>query len=911
MNKMQYLKDYKPSLWKIPFIKLDFLIRTKNVAVTSKFEIQKKDKSVTKIDLDGINLQLISLKVDGKKASAKNYKVDEDGLHIFGLKKKKHQLTIKHTTSVYQKTEPMGLYSFNGIICSQCEPEGFRRITYFIDKPEIQSKFQCKIRASKKKYPHLLSNGKLIQKKTTKDTHWVLWEDSIPKSCYLFALVAGKFYQQNAEYKSKKKKTTKIEMFVPQKYKDYCDYALSSLKNAMHFDEEVYKLEYDLDVYRIVGVENFNLGAMENKGLNIFNMLCILTSPEITTDEEYIEIDNIIAHEYFHNWTGNRVGIQNWFNLALKEGLTVFRDQEYSAYHFSKTFQRIKDVRKLKIQQMEENKGQLAHPVLLESYLNADNSYSPSVYLKGAEIFRMLISVVGKISFNSGFQKFIKEYDQKTATLDQFIACMEKTNNKKLDQFKRWYTKVEIPQIKVLEHYNFEQETYTLIFLQIDSQAVQKNKKYDWNIFLKPLNSRNFAKPAIKEDDNITAYQLQQFPLAKEPVHIPLEIAFLDKNSSEMLFVDLLKNKQVKLLQLKKSYQRFSFYNITQKPLPSFNRNFTAPVEIDFPYSGNELSVIANAETNVYLRWEASNKIFTKTVCEQIERYLEDKVLFLSDELVINFQKNITSSVLELPFIYHILQLPQEKELLIRLKLKNPDAIHFVRNYIVTALAQNLESNFISLYEQNEPQFQFSLEKAEMFKRMIFNTSLYYIARTDTGLHFVCKHYQTSKCFSNTMGALKAINDLDCRQREESFKDSFKKWKTNEILLCKWFSLQATSSRLKTLDKMEELLGSNFFSLRKTNLVHALLVSFAFNNPYCFHHISGRGYSLITKYIIKLDELNPPVASRLASAFSQSGSFSSIRQEKIQASLEQILAKKKLSSNLSEVTQKIFKNNGR
>ena len=602
------------------------------------------------------------------------------------------------------------------------------------------------------------------------------------------------------------------------------------------------------------------------------------------------------------------MGIQNWFNLALKEGLTVFRDQEYSAYHFSKTFQRIKDVRRLKIQQIEEKKGQLSQPVLLESYLTADNSYSPSIF-KGAEIFRMLISVVGKPSFNSGFQKFIQEYDQKTATLDQFMYSMEKSTNKKLEQFKRWYTKGEIPKIKVLEHYNFEQEIYTLIFLQIDSQKVQKNKKYDWSIFLNPLNSRNFAEPGTKEDDNITASQLQQFPLAKEPLHIPLEIAFLDKNNSEMLFVDLLKNKQVKLLQLKQSYQQFSFYSITQKPLPSFNRNFTAPIEIDFTYSVNELSVIASTETNVYSRWEASNKIFIETVREQIERYLDDKVLFLSDELVINFQKNITSSVLELPFIYHILQLPQEKELLTMLNLKDPDAIHFVRNYIVTALAKNLENNFLSLYEQNEPQFKFSLEKTEMFKRMILNTSLYYIARTDAGLNFICKHYQASKCFSNTVGALKALNDLDCPQREELFKDSFKKWKTNDILLCKWLSLQATSSRLKTLDKMKELLDSNFFSLKKTNLVHALLLSFAFNNPYCFHHISGRGYSLITQYILKLDELNPLVASRLAAAFSQSGSFISIRKEKIQESLEQILAKK-ISSNLLEVAKKIFNNNG-
>ena len=806
----------------------------------------------------------------------------------------------------------MGLYSFNGVIYSQCEPEGFRKITYFIDRPEIQSKFQCKIRASKKKYPYLLSNGNLIQKKTAQDTHWALWEDKIPKSCYLFALVAGKFHYQESEYINKKKKVTKIEMFVPLKYKNYCDYAINCLKQAMQFDEEVFKLEYDLDTYKIVGVENFNLGAMENKGLNIFNMLYLLTSPEITTDEEYIEIDNIIAHEYFHNWTGNRIGIQNWFNLALKEGLTVFRDQEYSAYRFSKSFQRIKDVRKYKNQQMEENRGQLAHSVLLESYLNVDNSYSPSVYLKGAEIFRMLIAIVGKPLFNGGFQKFIKEFDQKTATLDQFIDSMEKSTNKKLEQFKRWYTKIEIPQIKVIDYYNFEQETYTLFFFQIDPKLVQENKKYDWNIFLNQVKKKKFIDLKNKESESITDHQLQEFPLVKEPLHIPMEIAFLDRNSLEMLFVDSRKNKQTKVLQLKNAYQQFSFYDVFQKPLPSFNRNFTAPVEIDFSYSSNDFSVIANTETDLYSRWEASNEIFVEIVSQQIDRYLEDKVLFLSDELIINFQKNITSSILEQPFIYHILQLPREKEILNRLKIKNPDAVHFVRNYIVNAIAQRLENNFYTLYQQNELQFDFSLEKTEMFKRMIRNTALYFIARTSTsktnkGIDFVCEHYQESKCLSDEMGALRAINDLDSPKREELVKDAFKKYKKNEILLCKWFSLQATSARLKTLDKMEELVKNANFNLKKTNLVYALLVPFAFNNPYCFHHISGRGYSFITKYIIKLDNINPPLASRLVVAFFQSDSFSAIRRNKIQESLEQILAKKKLSSNLLEVTQKFFK----
>ena len=654
INKIQYIKDYQPSLWQIPSAKLDFLIKTKNIVVTSKLEIRKEDKNITQINLDGENLQFMSLKIDGKKASNKNYQVDKNGLQIFGLKKKKHLLTIKNTTLVYQKTEPMGLYSFNGVIYSQCEPEGFRKITYFIDKPEIQTKFQCKIRASKKKYPYLLSNGNLIQKKTTKDTHWALWEDNIPKSCYLFALVAGRFHYQASEYTNKKNKVTKIEMFVPLKYKNYCDYAIDSLKQAMQFDEEVFKLEYDLDTYKIVGVENFNLGAMENKGLNIFNILYLLTSPEITTDEEYIEIDNIIAHEYFHNWTGNRIGIQNWFNLALKEGLTVFRDQEYSAFRFSKIFQRIKDVRRYKNQQIEENKGQLLHPVLLESYLNADNSYSPSVYLKGAEIFRMLIAIVGKPLFNSGFQKFIKEFDQKTATLDQFMYSMEKSTNKKLEQFKRWYTKIEIPQLKILDYYNFEQEIYTLFFFQIDPKLVQENQKYDWNIFINQVKKKKLIELEGKESESIIIQQLHKFPLAKEPLHIPMEIAFLDRNSSEMLPVDFGKNKYSKILQLKKSYQQFNFYDVFHKPLPSFNRNFTAPVEIDFSYSNNDLSVIANTETDWYSRWAASNDIFIEAIRLQIDRYLEDKVLFLSDELVINFQKNITSSILEQPFIYHV-----------------------------------------------------------------------------------------------------------------------------------------------------------------------------------------------------------------------------------------------------------------
>lgn len=908
IKKIKNLKDYKVSSWKINHLDLDFTITESVIKVISKFTCNKRDKTINSLELDGENLKLLSLEIDDKVTSPKNYKLEKEKLIIHNLPNSSYRFKIKNEIAIKKNKSLTCVCYTKNTIYTRCEPEGFREITYFIDKPENFVTFTSKITAPKE-FIHLLSNGELVKKGIKKNQHWVIWEDLIPKPCYLFSLVIGNFHSQEVKYVSKKGKDIKIEIFVSHKFKDYCDIALDSIKQAMQYDDEVFGLKYDYNLYQMVVLEGCDLKPVVSKGLSILNIL-YLTNYKIFIDEEYIKINNTIANIYFQNLVGSRFGIENWFNLSLKEGLCTFREQEYSAARFTDIFQRISDVRKYKTTQILESKGKLSRPVLLYSYMEIRNYYNSSVYLKAAEIIRMLSIILGKNNFQEILQKFIKKYDKKPTTIKNFLEVVQSYTKKNLNHFSNWYTTSQNPKLKILDYYNYYQKTYRLFVFQIDENEMKAGKEYNWDYFVNRFKDKKYKYlPLIntKEEKNISSSVLETYPLVKEPFYIPLEITFIDKSGGGLIYVDLEKGKKTKVLKLNTPYQEFLFNDISQKPLPSFNRGFSAPIEIDYDYSLNDLSILSYREENFTSRWQASFEVFIRIIKTQIFRYLDDKVLYTEDEFVTSLQKNITSPSLKKDFIYHILNLPTEMEIFNQIEIKSPESIHYVRSYLAESIAKKLEKNFISLYQQNELDFEFSLEKNEISKRLIRNKCLYYIARTENGMDLVMNNYTDNKRVCNYIGSLEAVNDLDCPEREKLMQMAYKKWKYNKILMNKWFVLQAQSARDNTLDYLEEIVTKHpEFSFHKNYLVSNLFETFAFQNSYCFHHISGRGYDFLTNNILKIDELNPQITARLVSAFDNYKQLNIIRREAIENCLNKILAKKKISTNLFEVTNKIL-----
>ncbi len=869
MNKVNpttiFLKDYQAPDFVVETIDLEFELGEEFTLVKSRLAIHANSPSTFKksssLVLQGEELELKAVILDGKPLTVKQYKVTPECLTISNVSEK-FVLEVHTVIKPQKNTALSGLYKSSGNFCTQCEAEGFRRITYFLDRPDVMSRYTTTIIADQKRYPVLLSNGNLVGSgKLDENRHWARWEDPYKKPSYLFALVAGdlEFIEDFFETKSGKRVT--IRIYVEKGNRDKSYHAMQAVKKAMRWDEEKFGREYDLDIYMIVAVSDFNMGAMENKGLNIFNTKYILAQPETATDQDYIHVEAVIAHEYFHNWTGNRITCRDWFQLSLKEGLTVFRDQSFTADTTSKTVARIQDVNALRIAQFPEDAGPLAHPVRPESYIEINNFYTATVYEKGAEVIRMIQTILGEELFRKGMDLYFERHDGQAVTTEEFVKAMEDASGNDLTQFRLWYSQAGTPVLKISDQYDAAKKIYTLDIKQIiPDTPEQKNKK---------------------------------------AMHIPIKMGLLDSAGHELVN---------DMLQVRLPHETFRFENIAEHPIPSLLRNFSAPVKIEYDYSDTSLRMLFKHDANLFNRWEAGQKYSINLIMRAIKNYQNGKKLEMPDDFVDAFIYAF-QTVEDKLLLAEMLTLPSEKYLAEQMTIIDVDAIHAVREFFIMELATQLKNLLITVYQKNNRKIPYQFDMKEVGQRQIKNLCLSYLMNLkDVEIHETYGMQQfTDSLNSNmtdTIAALRGLTNINGLQRETALKDFYKKWQNDALVLDKWFALQATSKLPKTLGQVKKLAQHSAFDIKNPNKVYALIGSFCNQNPIQFHAANGEGYEFLTDTVLQLNALNPQIAARMISPLTNWKRYDSGRQKLMKKNLESVLQHKKLSKDVYELASK-------
>ncbi len=848
---------------------LKFQLFEHRTVVTTKGKYRKNPASNEKnpqLVLMGEHLELLTVSVDGIKLNDSEYQVDDKSLR---LDKLPEEFTLEIVTVIYpsNNTSLEGLYRSSGNFCTQCEPEGFRKITYYPDRPDVLTRFTTRIEADRIACPVMLSNGNLIEEGGLEDNrHFVIWNDPFPKPCYLFALVAGQLVSIEDEFVTQSGRIIDLKIFVEERNRNKCDHAMLSLKKAMRWDEEVFGLEYDLDNFMIVAVDDFNMGAMENKGLNIFNSKYVLSTPESATDQDYLGIEGVIGHEYFHNWTGNRVTCRDWFQLSLKEGLTVFRDQEFSADMNSRSVKRIEDVRILRNFQFKEDAGPMAHPVRPDSYQEINNFYTTTVYNKGAEVIRMMHTFLGPQLFRKGIDLYFARHDGKAVTCDDFAAAMSEASGTDLEQFKNWYGQAGTP------------------VLQVKGVWVEEDTEY-----------RLLIRQSCPDTPGQTA---------KKPFHMPITVGLLGADGR-----DLLSSPQGSaVLQLCEKEQLFTFQNIKEKPALSFLRDFSSPVRVENFQSREELSRLIRADSNLFNRWDSSIRLASATILEVAEQ-LQNKQTSSIEELYLGAVSDSLRGKVEDPALLALsLQLPPETTLAQELDIVDPDALHCARQLVKRELAERNKEQFIAIYHSNKESGAYAVTPEAIGKRSLKNIALAYLMSLDPlpmEIQNLCyEQYQRSTNMTDAIAALSNLVNIDNEVKDNALGDFYKKWVNDPLVLDKWFTLQAMSNLENTLYKVKLLTNNASFSISNPNKVRALVGVFCSSNHVRFHDKSGAGYRFLADNIIELNSINPQIAARLVSPLINWRRYDSKRQQQMQQELDRILEIKNLSNNVYEIVSK-------
>ncbi|WP_457575757.1 aminopeptidase N [Desulfomarina sp.] len=868
-----FRKDYKAPEYSIEEISLNFELYNDKTRVTAKSSIRRKKKgNPCPLILNGEDLQLISVKINGQALSSSEYNLDDTSLTVLTPPA---VFELETVTEIYpQENKALeGLYQSGPIFCSQCEAEGFRKITYYLDRPDILAVFTTRIEADIEKCPVMLSNGNLIDKGSVEgNRHFVVWKDPFPKPCYLFALVAGRLSFVRDKFITRSGRTVDLEIYVEEKNLHKCGHAMASLKKAMEWDEKTYGLEYDLDTYMIVAVDDFNMGAMENKGLNIFNSKYVLSSPETATDEDYIGVEGVIAHEYFHNWTGNRVTCRDWFQLSLKEGLTVFRDQTFSAEMNSPTVQRIKDVQILRNFQFREDSGPMAHPVRPETYEEINNFYTVTVYNKGAEVVRMVETLLGREGFRKGMNLYFKRHDGQAVTCDDFIAAMADATGTDLEQFKNWYCQAGTPVIEVTSHWEADSGEFHLTVSQNCPDT-----------------------PGQKGKD-------------KKPFHIPLALGLLAEDGRDLLGKN---GRGTDILHFKKKKQTFSFSGIAAKPVVSFLRDFSAPVDVKTFQQDEELAFLMKFDSNLYNRWESATRLATSTILDIVKKLQKGSSIQFNElffEAVFHSITEKTEKTADPALLALALELPPETALALQLENVDPDLLFQARTMIKRELAARFQNEFLQLYKDNKEDDQYSISPGSMGKRRLKNCALSYLMSLDpmeeSSLQLCVDQFTTSENMTDTIAALRSISHHPGTIRDSLFSDFYRKWEHDSLVMDKWFSMQAISSHEECLSTVKHLLNNKLFSMENPNKVRALIGAFSSGNHVRFHALDGEGYSFLADMIIQLDNINPQIAARLVSPLTTWRRYEKRRQALMRKELERIAKKPDLSPDVSEIVNK-------
>ncbi|MBW1637086.1 MAG: aminopeptidase N [Deltaproteobacteria bacterium] len=865
-----FRKNYTPPPYFVETIDLNFELYEEmtRVTATSVLSRNRTDTgSQAHLILSGEKLHLVSVKVDQQLISSDQYSVDDETLMIYDPPS---SFTLEIVTEIQpaENSSLEGLYLSSDIYCTQCEPEGFRKITYYLDRPDILAKFSVRVEGDRESCPVMLSNGNCIEKGNLKaNRHYAVWQDPFPKPCYLFALVAGKLNFIEDLFISKTGRKINLQIYVEEQNRTKCAHAMRSLKKAMKWDEDVFGLEYDLDIYMIVAVDDFNMGAMENKGLNIFNSKYVLSTPETATDEDYTGIEAVIGHEYFHNWTGNRVTCRDWFQLSLKEGLTVFRDQEFSSDMNSRAVERIKNVRILKNFQFREDSGPMAHPIRPESYQEINNFYTVTVYNKGAEVIRMMHTILGADRFRRGMDLYLERHDGQAATCDDFVASMSDASGEDLSKFSYWYSQAGTPLIKVRGEWDAQLNQYRLTLSQS-------------------------CPPTPGQTE-------------KEPFHLPIAVGLIGEDGKDLLTTV---KGGTKILHLKKKEQDFTFDNIDSQPVISFLREFSAPVKVDPFHSLEELTFLMKHDSDRFNRWNAAMQLTILTVLDIVGMVSKGKKPEFNDLYFNGVFHSLTSPVDDASLLALTLQLPAETTLALEMATIDPNALHKGRQLVKKELVKRYKNEFMQLYHSNRTTGNYQITPEGMGKRSLKNTALSYLMSleplTDDILQLCTDQYREADNMTDTIGALRCVADLDDTIRREFFDDFYSKWQRDTLVMDKWFSLQAASSHKNTLAHVRKLTESSLFSLENPNKVRSLIGTFSGINHVRFHDISGAGYLFLSDIIIKLNNINPQIAARLVTPLINWKRYDTKRGDLMREQLDRIAAVDGISKDVAEIVEK-------
>ena len=873
------LADYRPPEFLIDTVYLDIALAPTKTRVASRLTIRRNPASQASnkapLKLDGEILKLESVALDGKKLKPSSYRISETGLTIPAPPKEPFTLEIVTTINPKANTALQGIYLSRGVYCSQCEAQGFRRITYFLDRPDVLAKYTVRLEADVKTAPVLLANGNPIERGTLPggERHYAVWEDPHPKPSYLFAVVGGDLSSIASTFTTQSGREVDLRIYVEHGKEARAHWAMESLKRAMRWDETRFGREYDLDVFNIVAVSDFNMGAMENKGLNIFNDRLILASPETATDSNYESIESVVAHEYFHNWTGNRITCRDWFQLCLKEGLTVFRDQEFSADQRSATVQRIADVRQLKALQFPEDQGPLAHPVRPESYVEINNFYTPTVYEKGAEVVRMIETILGREKFREGMDLYFDRHDGQAVTIEDFIACFADVSGQDFTQFRRWYTQAGTPELVCKLSYDRRKKSAELAVHQVLKASPGKEKK--------------------------------------EPYFIPISMALLGENGKEM---DLEVEGGVKIrdgvMAVTERTTNFKFKGVSSRPVPSLLRGFSAPVAITMPMTDQDLAFLMHHDSDLFNRWQASNAYATRSILALLDAKRPKAVVASkTQKLAEALRYALRNPELDDAYRAELLKLPSVADVAREKASKVDHAAIFEAHRIFSrTVGEKLGDDLEALYSEASREKRFSPDAKSSGRRALRNAALTLLTMRagDSDFERLEAHYKKASNMTDACHAMFLVAGVDAPGRAAVLDDFFERWKDDHLVIDMWFAAQAQSPRAETLDDVKKLCQHPRFKITTPNKVRALIGTFASNNPLQFNRADGAGYEFLADKVLEIDPLNPQVAARMLGAFRSYRALEPKRKSLAKAALKRVAAAPRLSRDCLEMVTRML-----
>lgn len=862
--------DYLPPTFTVESVDLHFDLDEDETRVTARLQVRRGAGPGNDLVLQGEDLELLEIRVDGAALPEGSYRQEAESLTIEGMGDDFVLETVVRI-SPSENTSLLGLYTSGGSFCTQCEAEGFRRITFFPDRPDVMARYSTTIDADRGRYPVLLSNGNRVAEQALENgRHRVRWEDPYPKPSYLFALVAGDLHCHRGTYTTGSGREVALEIWVEHQNADKCEHALRSLADSMAWDEQRFGLEYDLDLYMIVAVSDFNFGAMENKGLNIFNSKYVLARPETATDADYEGIQGVIGHEYFHNWTGNRVTCRDWFQLTLKEGLTVYRDQEFSADMTSAAVKRIDDVGLLRLRQLPEDAGPMAHPIRPESYIQMDNFYTATVYEKGSEVVRMYATLLGAEGFRRGMDLYFERHDGQAVTCDDFRAAMADANQRDFTQFERWYSQAGTPILGASGVWDEDAGTYTLTLTQ--------------------------ACPEGQDPDGF------------EPLHIPVRMGLVgpDGRDLELAMAGDGGAPTERVLELTEREADYTFTGITAPPTPSLLRGYSAPVRLDIDRGREELAFLLANDSDSFSRWDAGQELLGGAVLELAQAAATGGDMAVAPELIEAFRAVLNEEALDGSMLAVTLSVPSERELILHMDTADPSALRKARRYLIRSLALALEPELQTLFDANPVERPYSNSNASVDRRRARNIALGYLCATGApaNLELAEKQFEAADNMTDSEAALACLCNADVPAREAALESFYETWHEDPLVIDKWFSLQARSTLEGAPARVEALASHPAFTTSNPNRARALIGAFAMDNLAGFHDPSGEGYRFLSDKVLEIDGKNPQLASRLASAFLSWRRFDGARQGLMKGELERISATEGLSKNTFEIVQK-------